>query len=51
MSVQNVRTWGSASQLKVSDDFLADQEAWVQVNFTPNRSLKLGREELNYDNF
>lgn len=51
MSVQDVRTWGSTSQLNVSDDFLSVHEAWGQVNFNPNWSLKLGRQELNYDNF
>lgn len=51
MSVQDVRTWGSTSQLNVSDDFLSVHEAWGQLNFNPNWSLKLGRQELNYDNF
>lgn len=51
MSVQDVRTWGSTSQLNVSDDFLSVHEAWAQVNFNPNWSLKLGMQELNYDNF
>ncbi|MEB2780487.1 hypothetical protein U3A58_08785 [Algoriphagus sp. C2-6-M1] len=51
MSVQDVRTWGNTSQLNVSDDFLSVHEAWAQVNFNPNWSLKLGRQELNYDNF
>lgn len=51
MSAQDVRTWGSTSQLNVSDDFLSVHEAWAQVNFNPNWSLKLGRQELNYDNF
>lgn len=51
MSVQDVRTWGSTSQLNVSDDFLSVHEAWAQVNFNPNWSFKLGRQELNYDNF
>jgi hypothetical protein len=51
MSVQDVRTWGNTSQLNVSDDFLSVHEAWAQINFNPNWSLKLGRQELNYDNF
>ena len=51
MSVQDVRTWGNTSQLNVSDDFLSVHEAWGQVNFNPNWTLKLGRQELNYDNF
>ncbi|MCU0401736.1 MAG: alginate export family protein [Algoriphagus sp.] len=51
MSVQDVRTWGSTSQLNVSDGFLSVHEAWGLVNFNPKWSLKVGRQELNYDNF
>ncbi|MDP2043287.1 MAG: hypothetical protein Q8S14_04920 [Algoriphagus sp.] len=51
MSVQDVRTWGSTSQLNVSDGFLSVHEAWGLVKFNPKWSLKVGRQELNYDNF
>lgn len=51
MSVQDVRTWGSTSQLNTTDSFLSVHEAWAQVNFNPDLSLKVGRQELNYDNF
>lgn len=51
MSVQDIRVWGSTSQLNLSDDFLSVHEAWALVKFNPNWSLKLGRQELNYDNF
>lgn len=51
LSVQDIRTWGSTPQLNTSDDFLSVHEAWVEVNFNPNWTLKAGRQELNYDNF
>lgn len=51
MSVQDVRTWGSTSQANVSDGFLSLHEAWGEVDFGENWKVKLGRQELNYDNF
>lgn len=50
MSIQDVRTWGSTSQANVSDDFLSVHEAYGEVLFGENWKLKLGRQELNYDN-
>ncbi|NOY36079.1 MAG: hypothetical protein GXO83_00720 [Chlorobi bacterium] len=49
-SFQDVRTWGSTSQLNVSDDFLSIHQAWGEVFLTPVLSLKVGRQELVYDN-
>ncbi|WP_236021442.1 alginate export family protein [Algoriphagus oliviformis] len=51
MSVQDVRTWGSTSQANVTDGFLSLHEAWGEVDFGENWKVKLGRQELNYDNF
>lgn len=49
MSVQDVRTWGSTSQAKVTDAFLSVHEAWGSTKLGANTELKLGRQELNYD--
>ncbi|GAA0878196.1 hypothetical protein GCM10009119_11640 [Algoriphagus jejuensis] len=51
MSVQDVRTWGSTSQANVTDGFLSLHEAYGEVDFGENWKVKLGRQELNYDNF
>lgn len=51
MSAQDVRTWGNTSQVKATDPFLSVHEAWAEVLFSEKFSLKLGRQELNYDNF
>ena len=50
MSVQDVRTWGSTSQANVSDNFLSVHEAWGEFNLGESWKIKLGRQELNYDN-
>jgi hypothetical protein len=49
ISVQDVRTWGSTSQAKVTDNFLSVHEAWGSTKLGANTELKLGRQELNYD--
>jgi hypothetical protein len=51
MSIQDVRTWGNSSQVKATDPYLSVHEAWAQVKLGENWSLKLGRQELNYDNY
>lgn len=51
MSVQDVRTWGSTSQANVSDNFLSVHEAWGEFSIGEFWKVKLGRQELNYDNF
>ncbi|MDX5340745.1 MAG: alginate export family protein [Cyclobacteriaceae bacterium] len=51
MSVQDVRTWGSTPQANISDDFLSLHEAWGEVSVGERWKIKLGRQELNYDNF
>jgi hypothetical protein len=49
LSLQNVRVWGDVSTLSVSDNANAIHEAWAQVHFSSNISLKLGRQEIVYD--
>lgn len=50
MSVQDIRTWGSTPQANLSDDFLSVHEAYGEVELGENWKIKLGRQELNYDN-
>lgn len=50
MSIQDVRTWGSTSTANISDSYLSVHEAWGEVSFGENWKMKLGRQELNYDN-
>jgi hypothetical protein len=49
-SVQDVRTWGSAPQIKATDPYLSLHEAWAETGLGTNFSIRLGRQELNYDN-
>jgi hypothetical protein len=50
-SIQDVRTWGNAPQVKASDGFLSLHEAWAETSLGDYWKIKLGRQELNYDNF
>lgn len=50
MSVQDIRTWGSTSQANISDNFLSVHEAWGEFKMGEFWKVKLGRQELNYDN-
>ncbi|NQU84496.1 MAG: hypothetical protein HQ541_01925 [Mariniphaga sp.] len=48
--LQDVRRWGSQKQLVTNEDFATSiHEAWAEVLFTPEFSLKAGRQELIYD--
>ncbi|GAA4832303.1 alginate export family protein [Algivirga pacifica] len=50
LSVQDVRTWGATKQLVIGDaNNLGLHEAWAEILFTPEFSLKAGRQELVYD--
>lgn len=49
-SVQDVRTWGNTSQTKITDDNLSVHEAWLEMALSEHWKIKLGRQELNYDN-
>lgn len=49
LSFQDIRTWGDVKQLNTSDDHLSVHEAWGQYFFSKEFSIKLGRQELIYD--
>jgi hypothetical protein len=50
LSLQDVRVWGDVSQLNKSDNNkLMLHEAWGEMIFNENFSLKVGRQELVYD--
>jgi hypothetical protein len=51
MSIQDIRTWGNTPQVKATDNFLSVHEAWAETRLAENWTVKLGRQELNYDNF
>ncbi len=49
-SLQNVRVWGDVSTLSRSDKYgIAFHEAWGEYFFNPKFSIKLGRQEIVYD--
>jgi hypothetical protein len=48
--LQDVRTWGSQPQQVANQDFATSiHQAWAELNFTPEISMKAGRQELAYD--
>lgn len=49
-SAQDIRVWGSAPTMKTSDGFLSVYEAFAETSLSKTVSVKLGRQELNYDN-
>jgi len=50
LSMQDVRVWGDVPQLNTSDkNGFSVHQAWAQLLFDPNLSLKVGRQELIYD--
>jgi hypothetical protein len=49
VSMQDVFLWGSQPQLFKTSNTLSVHQAWGQYFFTPSLSLKLGRQELSYD--
>jgi hypothetical protein len=49
ISVQDVFIWGSQPQLFSTSNTLSVHQAWGQYFLTPSLSLKLGRQELSYD--
>lgn len=50
ISAQDIRTWGSTSQVNESDNLLSIHEAYTEIPFGKNWKTKVGRQELNYDN-
>ncbi len=49
IAFQDVRVWGQEPQ-KSNIPSLAVHEAWAELLFNENLSLKIGRQELRYDN-
>ncbi len=49
VSMQNVRVWGDVSTLASDDNATALHEAWATVKLTDKVSVKLGRQEIVYD--
>ena len=47
--VQDIRVWGSVPQLNKTDNLSSIHEAWGAILFNQNWSLKLGRQEVIYD--
>lgn len=48
-SLQDVRTWGDTKQLNTTDNHIFIHEAWGQYFFAKEFSIKMGRQELIYD--
>ena len=49
VSMQDVFLWGAQPQLFSTSNSLSMHQAWAQYFLTPSLSLKLGRQELVYD--
>ncbi|MDY8134917.1 alginate export family protein [Aquimarina sp. 2201CG5-10] len=50
LSIQDIRVWGDVPQLNTADNNGSSvHQAWGEILFTPNLSLKLGRQEINLD--
>jgi Alginate export len=49
-SVQDVRTWGNTSQANEPSNNTGFHQAWVKLTVDSLWNIKLGRQELNYDN-
>ncbi|MCC9137473.1 alginate export family protein [Pontibacter silvestris] len=51
LSLQDVRIWGATNQVYKTDPSLFNvYEAYGEYLFTPQLSIRVGRQELNYDN-
>lgn len=49
LQLQDIRVWGSTAQLNKTDGFTSVHQAWGAVHFNKNLTLKIGRQELIYD--
>lgn len=48
--IQNVRVWGDVSQLNSSDIYgTAIHQAWGEAIFSKKLAIKIGRQEISYD--
>lgn len=49
ISIQDVRVWGSTSQLNTTDNGISVHEAWCSINLKKHQLIKIGRQEIVYD--
>ncbi len=49
VSMQDVRVWGDVKQLADNGNSLSLHQAWGEVKFAPNFSVKVGRQEIILD--
>lgn len=49
ISLQNVRVWGDVGTLSAKDNLNSFHEAWVQFSVSDYFDVKLGRQEIIYD--
>tara|TARA_R110002049_G_scaffold2821_4_gene22820 strand:- start:738 stop:2000 length:1263 start_codon:yes stop_codon:yes gene_type:complete len=50
LSLQDVRIWGDVPQLNTTDkNGVGIHQAWGKIQLNPNLSLKVGRQEIIYD--
>lgn len=49
LTIQDVRIWGDQSQLSTTSNQLMVQQGWAEYMFSNECSMKLGRQELDYD--
>jgi len=49
VSLQNVRVWGDVGTLSAQDNSISFHEAWAQFSVADYFDLKLGRQEIIYD--
>ncbi|MCB0461838.1 MAG: alginate export family protein [Flavobacteriaceae bacterium] len=47
--LQNVRVWGDVGTMSSNDKATALQEAWAEAILSSQISIKLGRQEISYD--
>jgi hypothetical protein len=48
--LQDVRIWGNQAQQVANEDFATSvHQAWAEMNLSKTLALKVGRQELNYD--
>jgi len=49
VSLQNIRVWGDVGTLSNNDKAMSFHEAWAEVFLSDKLSLKIGRQEIVYD--
>ncbi len=49
ISLQDIRVFGATNQLNESDGFSSIHEAWAEAKLHSHFTIRIGRQELNYD--